>query len=126
MTAWSSSPLLLAMVTGTLARIGNEVMELQRTEIGELREGSDASVVGSITMPHKRNPERSEHLDTLARLTRAHAGVHARGDGAAPRARRPGLEGRVADLPGAPPPDLDRAGARPSIWSGPSRSTPTA
>ena len=67
--------LLLAMVTGTLARIGNEVMELQRTELGELREGSDASVVGSITMPHKRNPERSEHLDTLARLTRAHAGV---------------------------------------------------
>ena len=67
--------LLLAMVTGTLARIGNEVMELQRTELGELREGSDVSVVGSITMPHKRNPERSEHLDTLARLTRAHAGV---------------------------------------------------
>jgi adenylosuccinate lyase len=67
--------LLLAMVTGTLARIGNEVMELQRSELGELREGSDASVVGSITMPHKRNPERSEHLDTLARLTRAHAGV---------------------------------------------------
>ena len=26
-------------------------------------------------MPHKRNPERSEHLDTLARLTRANAGV---------------------------------------------------
>jgi adenylosuccinate lyase len=67
--------LLLAMVTGTLARIGNEVMELQRTELGELREGSSTSVVGSITMPHKRNPERSEHLDTLARLTRAHAGV---------------------------------------------------
>ena len=70
--------LLLAMVTGTLARIGNEVMELQRTELGELRERSDASVVGSITMPHKRNPERSEHLDTLARLTRAHAGVCSR------------------------------------------------
>jgi adenylosuccinate lyase len=67
--------LLLAMVTGTLARIGNDVMELQRTELGELREGTSASIVGSITMPHKRNPERSEHLDTLARLTRAHAGV---------------------------------------------------
>jgi adenylosuccinate lyase len=26
-------------------------------------------------MPHKRNPERSEHLDTLARLARAQAGV---------------------------------------------------
>ena len=31
--------LLLAMVTGTLARIGNEVMELQRSELGELRRG---------------------------------------------------------------------------------------
>jgi len=66
---------LLALVTGTLARIGNEVMELQRAEIGELGEGSDGAVVGSITMPHKRNPERSEHLDTLARLARAQAGV---------------------------------------------------
>jgi adenylosuccinate lyase len=31
--------------------------------------------VGSITMPHKRNPEASEHLDTLARVARAAAGV---------------------------------------------------
>jgi adenylosuccinate lyase len=67
--------LLLAMVTATLARIGNEVLELQRPEIGELREGAGAGTVGSITMPHKRNPERSEHLDTLARLVRSSAGV---------------------------------------------------
>ena len=66
---------LLALVTGTLARIGNEVMELQRMEIGELGERAGVEVVGSITMPHKRNPERSEHLDTLARLVRAQAGV---------------------------------------------------
>ena len=66
---------LLAMVTGTLARIGNEVLELQRPEIGELREPTTADVVGSITMPHKRNPERSEHLDTLARLVRAQSAV---------------------------------------------------
>jgi adenylosuccinate lyase len=66
---------VLAMVTATLARIGNEVLELQRPEIGELREPTTADVVGSITMPHKRNPERSEHLDTLARLVRAQAGV---------------------------------------------------
>jgi len=66
---------VLAMVTGTLARIGGEVYELQRPEIGELREGLAPGVVGSITMPHKRNPERSEHLDTLARLVRAAAGV---------------------------------------------------
>jgi adenylosuccinate lyase len=31
--------------------------------------------VGSITMPHKRNPEGSEHLDTLARLVRSSAAV---------------------------------------------------
>ena len=66
---------VLAMVTGTLARIGNEVFELQRPELGELREARAEGTVGSITMPHKRNPEGSEHLDTLARLTRASAGV---------------------------------------------------
>jgi adenylosuccinate lyase len=66
---------VLAMVTGTLARIGNDVYELQRPEIGELREPTAPGAVGSITMPHKRNPERSEHLDTLARLVRANAGV---------------------------------------------------
>jgi adenylosuccinate lyase len=66
---------VLAMVCGTLARIGNEVYELQRPELGELREAVPAGTVGSITMPHKRNPERSEHLDTLARLVRASSGV---------------------------------------------------
>jgi adenylosuccinate lyase len=40
-----------------------------------LREPTTADTVGSITMPHKRNPEGSEHLDTLARLVRAHASV---------------------------------------------------
>jgi adenylosuccinate lyase len=64
---------VMAGITGTLARIGNEVMELQRPEIGELREAAATDVVGSIMMPHKRNPEASEHLDTLARLTRANA-----------------------------------------------------
>src|SRR5437879_6339289 len=66
---------LLAMVTATLARIGNEVYELQRPEIGELREPTTSEAVGSITMPHKRNPEASEHLVTLSRLVRAQAGV---------------------------------------------------
>jgi adenylosuccinate lyase len=66
---------LLALICGTLARIGGEVYELQRPEIGELAEASPAGTVGSITMPHKRNPEASEHLDTLARLVRANAAV---------------------------------------------------
>jgi adenylosuccinate lyase len=68
---------LLALICGTLARIGGEVYELQRPEIGELRETVPDGTVGSITMPHKRNPEASEHLDTLARLARSSAGVMA-------------------------------------------------
>jgi adenylosuccinate lyase len=66
---------ILALICGTLARIGGEVYELQRPEIGELTEASPAGTVGSITMPHKKNPELSEHLDTLARLARANAAV---------------------------------------------------
>jgi adenylosuccinate lyase len=70
---------LLALICGTLARIGGEVYELQRPEIGELAEAAPAGTVGSITMPHKRNPEASEHLDTLARLVRASAAVMTEG-----------------------------------------------
>ena len=70
---------VLALVCGTLARIGGEVYELQRPEIGELIEPAADGTVGSITMPHKRNPEASEHLDTLARLARANAAVLAEG-----------------------------------------------
>ncbi len=66
---------LLALVTGTLAKIGNEVYNLQRPELGEVSEAPTQGVVGSITMPQKRNPERSEHLSTLARVVRAGAGL---------------------------------------------------
>jgi adenylosuccinate lyase len=66
---------VLAMVCATLARLGGEVYELSRPEIAELRETRPPGAVSSITMPHKHNPEGSEHLDTLSRLVRAHAGV---------------------------------------------------
>ena len=66
---------LLAMTATTIAKIGNEIMELQRLELGEVREPFIPGTVGSITMPQKRNPELSEHLDTLARLVRADAAV---------------------------------------------------
>ena len=61
---------LLTLITGTADRIGHEVYNLQRSEIGELREGVKAGTVGSITMPHKRNPEIGEHLGTLTRMVR--------------------------------------------------------
>ncbi|QJY46118.1 class-II fumarase/aspartase family protein [Pseudonocardia broussonetiae] len=66
---------VLAMVCGTLARIGVEVYELARPEIGELAEPAAPGAVSSITMPHKRNPETGEHLDTLARLARSSSAV---------------------------------------------------
>ena len=66
---------LVAMCVTSLARIANEVYALQRREIGELAERTNPSTVGSITMPHKRNPEVSEQIVTLARLVRAQASV---------------------------------------------------
>lgn len=70
---------LLAACASTIAKIGNEIMELQRLELGEVREPFIAGTVGSITMPQKRNPEFSEHLDTLSRLVRSAAGVMTEG-----------------------------------------------
>lgn len=64
---------LLALVTGTADRIGHEVYNLQRSEIAEVSEGFVKGTVGSITMPHKRNPEIAEHLGSLARVVRANA-----------------------------------------------------
>lgn len=66
---------LAAMVAATLARVGGEVYALARPEIAELAEASPPGTVGSITMPHKRNPETAEHLVTLSRLARANATV---------------------------------------------------
>ena len=64
-----------AMASATLARMANEVYNLQRREIGEAAEAASGATVGSFTMPHKRNPERSEQMVTLARLVRSAAGV---------------------------------------------------
>lgn len=64
---------VLAMLTSTGDRIGQEIVNLQRPEIGELSEGLATGTVGSITMPQKRNPEISEHLGTLSRVVRHHA-----------------------------------------------------
>lgn len=66
---------LLAATSATVAKIGNEVLQLQRPEIGEVREGFRPGTVGSITMPHKRNPENAEQLVTLSRVVRAQAGL---------------------------------------------------
>lgn len=64
---------LLTLATGTADRVGHEVYNLARSEIGELGESIPTGVIGSITMPHKRNPEAAEHIGSLARIVRHQA-----------------------------------------------------
>lgn len=63
--------MFLANVATTLDKIGIEIRSLQRTEIGEIEEAFGANQVGSSTMPHKRNPIRSEQVCGLARIIRS-------------------------------------------------------
>jgi adenylosuccinate lyase len=65
--------MLLALVGGTMARIANEVIQLQRSEIMELEEPFAHGKVGSSTMPHKRNPAHAERIVAIARLLRGSA-----------------------------------------------------
>jgi adenylosuccinate lyase len=50
---------------GIIANLADDLRNLQRTEIGELKEGFSADQVGSSTMPQKRNPWNSEHVKSL-------------------------------------------------------------
>jgi adenylosuccinate lyase len=60
-----------ANVATTLDKIGVEIRSLQRTEIGEVEEAFGKNQVGSSTMPHKRNPIKSEQVCGLARIIRS-------------------------------------------------------
>ncbi|MDR0487300.1 MAG: adenylosuccinate lyase [Treponema sp.] len=50
---------------GIIANLADDLRSLQRSEIGEVREGFAADQVGSSTMPQKRNPWNSEHVKSL-------------------------------------------------------------
>ncbi|HDR74214.1 MAG TPA: adenylosuccinate lyase [Methanoculleus sp.] len=63
--------MFLANVATTLDKIGVEIRMMQRSEIGELEESFGEKQVGSSTMPHKRNPIKSEQVCGLARIVRA-------------------------------------------------------
>ena len=54
----------LTLVTGSLGKLGQDVLLLAQNEVGEVREAEGG---GSSTMPQKSNPIRAEALVTLAR-----------------------------------------------------------
>nr|WP_218056289.1 adenylosuccinate lyase [Gilliamella apicola] len=68
---------VIALISGTLGKIGNEFYNLMRTEINEVEEPFSAGKIGSTTMPHKRNPAALEGLASLtAPLLKSVALIH--------------------------------------------------
>jgi adenylosuccinate lyase/3-carboxy-cis,cis-muconate cycloisomerase len=61
----------LGLLAGTAQRLAQDVVLMQRTEIGELAERFHPGKVGSSTLAHKRNPSTALRLASLARLARA-------------------------------------------------------
>lgn len=66
---------IIAMISGTVGKIANEIINLQRSEIGEIEEGFKMGQVGSSTMPHKRNPMICEYVVGLTRLVQRNASL---------------------------------------------------
>jgi adenylosuccinate lyase len=65
----------IALAGAGLERFATEVRHLARTEVGEVREPFGRGQKGSSSMPHKRNPIKSEQVVGLARLLRGNATV---------------------------------------------------
>ncbi|MEE8110394.1 MAG: adenylosuccinate lyase [bacterium] len=63
---------LLGILSGTLGRIANEIINLMKTEVDELEEPFHHGKVGSSTMPHKRNPMICEAVVAVTRIVRSH------------------------------------------------------
>ncbi|MGD0242352.1 MAG: adenylosuccinate lyase [Streptosporangiaceae bacterium] len=66
---WVSALALAATVCEAVAL---EVRHGQRTEVREVAESFRAGQKGSSSMPHKKNPIRSERIDGLARVVRGY------------------------------------------------------
>ncbi|MGQ0751213.1 MAG: class-II fumarase/aspartase family protein [Betaproteobacteria bacterium] len=64
---------VLANLMSSLGEVGLEIRDLQRSEVAEVAEPWSDSQHSSSTMPQKQNPEISEWLEGLARLSRGYA-----------------------------------------------------
>lgn len=65
----------LALLVSSLDKFAVEIRHLQRTEVLEIEEPFTAGQKGSSSMPHKKNPVRTERISGLARLLRANLQV---------------------------------------------------
>ena len=63
----------IALAGAGLERFATELRHLARTEVGEVREPFGRGQKGSSSMPHKRNPIKSEQIVGLARVLRGNA-----------------------------------------------------
>ncbi len=61
----------LSLVSGSLAKMAQDILLLAQSEIGEVRETEDASRGGSSAMPQKQNPIQSELILAAARANTA-------------------------------------------------------
>ncbi|MGR0481123.1 MAG: class-II fumarase/aspartase family protein [Candidatus Electronema sp. V4] len=64
-----------ALLAMTLAKIANEIYQLQKTELDELREPPPSGAPASSTMPHKQNPVLCQRIVALSRHVRALSGT---------------------------------------------------
>ncbi len=62
---------LTALIGQSLAKVARQFRVLQRNEIAEMFEPFKKTQVGSSTMPHKRNPHKSERICSLARVLKS-------------------------------------------------------
>ena len=65
----------LSLVSGSLAKMAQDVILLAQTEVGEVRETAEEGRGGSSTMPQKVNPITSEQIIAAARTNAALLGA---------------------------------------------------
>ena len=65
----------LSLVSGSLAKMAQDVILLAQTEVGEVRETAEEGRGGSSTMPQKVNPITSEQIIAAARINAALLGT---------------------------------------------------
>jgi 3-carboxy-cis,cis-muconate cycloisomerase len=72
---WTEVTSLLAMIGGTMAKIGLEIALLMRTEVGEVGEPFMTGRGASSTLPQKRNPITCQPLIAAGKMLREKAAL---------------------------------------------------